>query len=95
LIGIRPAARADVDGIARVHVQAWWESYQRLVPPEAFERYSMDLRLAQWGATLSDLDRSTLVYESDGAVAGFISGGPIDYEDISYLWDDVSRMPRP
>ncbi|MGB9368295.1 MAG: GNAT family N-acetyltransferase [Xanthobacteraceae bacterium] len=170
---IRAATLADVDGIARVHVQAWGESYTGLVPPEAFEQHSMETRVAQWRVTLSDPDRSTLVYESDGAVAGFISGGPVkwtglstssevaslylldavkrrgvgralfvqymtvltgrgftscglwtlsnniaarrfyeamggrtgetridrrndlDYEDISYLWDDVSRVPRP
>ncbi len=170
---IRPATLADAEGIARVHVQAWRESYASLVPPEAFDHYSMEQRLKQWGATLSDPARSTLVYEGDGAVGGFISGGPIkwtglstssevasfylldalkrrgvgrglfgqftgalagrgftscglwtlsnnvaarrfyeamggrsgeiridrrndlDYEDISYLWDDVSRVPRP
>ena len=169
---IRPASLADVEGIARVHVQAWPESYEGLVPPEAFEHHSLQTRIAQWHATLADPDRSTLLYESDGAVGGFISGGSIkwtglstssevaslylidafkrrgvgralmsefmsvladrgftscglwtlsnnatarrfyealggragatridrrsnvDYEDISYLWDDVSRVPR-
>ena len=97
--GIRPATRADVEGIARVHVQAWRESYERLVPPEAFEHYSVGLRLTQWRATLSDPDRSTLVYESGGAVAGFISGGPVKWTGLStssevaslYLLDAVKR----
>ena len=97
--GIRPATRADVDGIARVHVRAWHESYAGLVPPEAFEHHSIELRLTQWRATLADLDRSTLVYESDRVVAGFISGGPIKWTGLStdsevasfYLLDAFKR----
>ena len=54
---IRRAARADVEGIARVHVQAWHESYEGLVPPEALEHYSVELRVKQWPATLSDPER--------------------------------------
>jgi ribosomal protein S18 acetylase RimI-like enzyme len=170
---IRSATLADQDGIARVHVQAWRETYTGLVPPEAFDDHSIELRLQQWRGTLSDSDRSTLLCERDGSVIGFISGGPIkwtglstdgevaslylldafkrggvgralfvrfmnllagrgftscglwtlsnnaaarrfyeamggrsgetridrrnnvDYEDIAYLWDDVSRVPRP
>jgi ribosomal protein S18 acetylase RimI-like enzyme len=82
-VEIRAATLADVDGIARVHVQAWHEAYSGLVPPEAFEQHSLELRLTQWRATLSDPDRSTLVYENDGAVAGFISGGPIKWTGLS------------
>jgi L-amino acid N-acyltransferase YncA len=74
---IRPATLADVESIARVHVQAWQESYFGLVPPEAFEQHSLELRIRQWSATLSDSERSTLVYEKDGVVCGFVSGGPI------------------
>jgi ribosomal protein S18 acetylase RimI-like enzyme len=97
---IRPATLADVEGIARVHVQAWRESYAALVPPEAFEQHSIETRIAQWNATLSDPERSTLVYESNGATAGFISGGPIKWTGLStdsevaslYLLDAVKRQ---
>jgi ribosomal protein S18 acetylase RimI-like enzyme len=96
---IRAATLADVDGIARLHVQAWHESYSELVPPEAFEHHSLETRIAQWRATLSDPDRSTLVHESDGAVVGFISGGPVKWTGLStssevaslYLLDTVKR----
>jgi len=96
---VRPATPADVEGIARVHVQAWQESYARLVPPEAFEQHAIGLRLKQWGATLSDPDRSTLVHESEGAIAGFISGGPVQWTGLStssevaslYLLDAIKR----
>jgi len=99
LNGIRPATRADAEGIARTHVQAWHESYPGLVPPEAFEHHSIELRITQWNATLSDPERSTLVYETDGSVAGFISGGPVKWTGLStssevaslYLLDAFKR----
>jgi ribosomal protein S18 acetylase RimI-like enzyme len=48
---------------------------------------------------LSDPERSTLVYEKDGMVCGFISGGPIKWTGLStdsevgslYLLDAVKR----
>jgi ribosomal protein S18 acetylase RimI-like enzyme len=96
---VRPATLADVDGIARVHVQAWRESYTGLVPPEAFGLHSVETRIAQWHAVLSNPDRSTLVYASDGAVGGFASGGPIKWTGLStssevsllYLLDTFKR----
>ena len=96
---VRAATPGDADGIARVHAQAWHESYSGLVPPEAFEQHSLELRLKQWDATLSDLDRSTLVHETDGTIAGFISGGPVKWTGLStdsevaslYLLDAVKR----
>ena len=97
---IRPTTPADVESIARVHVQAWHESYAGLVAPEAFEHHPIELRVRQWSATLSDPHRSTLVYESDRGVSGFISGGPIKWTGLStssevasfYLLDAFKRQ---
>jgi ribosomal protein S18 acetylase RimI-like enzyme len=96
---VRAATPADSDAIARVHVQAWRESYIALVPPEAFEHHSLETRIAQWRATLSDPDRSTLVCEYEGTVCGFVSGGPVKWTALStdsevaslYLLDAVKR----
>ena len=98
-IAIRPATPADAENIARVHVRAWGESYRGLVPPEAFEFHSVETRIAQWQATLADPQRSTLVYEINGAVGGFVSGGPIKWTGLStssevsslYLLDTLKR----
>ena len=43
---IRRATPADIEAIARVHVQAWHEAYQALVPPEAFDHHSLETRIA-------------------------------------------------
>ncbi|WP_262298683.1 hypothetical protein [Microvirga sesbaniae] len=39
---IRDAVEGDVDGIARVHVQAWRESYRDFLSPEALAGLSVD-----------------------------------------------------
>jgi ribosomal protein S18 acetylase RimI-like enzyme len=82
---IRPAGLADVDGVARVHVQAWRESYGELVPPAALDARSVEQRAAQWRSTLGDPDRPTFVCvaENDGAVCGFGSGGKILWTGLS------------
>jgi ribosomal protein S18 acetylase RimI-like enzyme len=95
---IRPAALADVDGIARVHVQAWDESYRGLIPDAAFDDYSVEQRAAQWRGTLGNPDVLVYVAEHDGALRGFGSAGKprtelsTESEIYSfYLLDDVKR----
>lgn len=72
---IRPAVPADVDAIARVHVQAWEESYRGLVPDAAFDDYSVEKRATQWRGTLGNSDVLVGVAERDGTICGFGSAG--------------------
>jgi ribosomal protein S18 acetylase RimI-like enzyme len=94
---IRPAVPADVDAIARVHVQAWGESYRGLVPDAAFDHYSVETRTAQWRGTLGNSNVLVGVAEHDGAVCGFGSAGrprrlSTDCEIYAfYLLDAVKR----
>lgn len=80
---IRAATPDDVDGIARVHVQAWRESYGGLVPPAALDALSVEKRAAQWQNTLGDPERLTLVAEDGGAVRGFGSCGKVLWTGLS------------
>ena len=96
---VRPATSCDVDGIARVHVQTWRESYRELIPQAALDALSVEKRAAQWRHTLGKPDRSTFVAEIDGAVCGFVSGGGILWSGLStgsevsalYLLDAAKR----
>jgi ribosomal protein S18 acetylase RimI-like enzyme len=95
---IRRATSADVDGIARVHVQAWEETYRGLVPNAAFDDYSVETRIAQWGSALANPDVLVNMIERDGTICGFGSGGraraalQTDCEIYSfYLLDAVKR----
>ena len=81
---IRRATPADIEAIARVHVQAWRESYRELMPPAAIDARPVELRIRQWQNTLDRLDRPTFVVEHDGVISGFVSGGSI-------LWSGLPR----
>jgi len=97
---IRRATPADVDGIARVHVQAWRESYSELMPQAAIDARSLETRIGQWRGTLAP-DNPTFVYvaEQDGRICGFGSAGRIRWTGLStdsevsalYLLDAAKR----
>jgi L-amino acid N-acyltransferase YncA len=96
---VRPAAVADVEAIARVHVQAWQESYRGLLPQAAIDERPVETRVKQWYNTLVSLDRPTFVADENGAVCGFVSGGSVLWSGLStgsevsalYLLDVVKR----
>jgi ribosomal protein S18 acetylase RimI-like enzyme len=97
---IRRATPADVDGIARVHVQAWRESYSELMPQAAIDARSLETRIGQWRGMLAP-DNPTFVYvaEQDGGICGFGSAGKIRWTGLStdsevsalYLLDAAKR----
>jgi ribosomal protein S18 acetylase RimI-like enzyme len=72
---VRPADIADADQIARVHIQAWEQSYRGLIPDAAFDLHSPDTRIAQWRGTLGNPAVLVQVAEHDGVIRGFGSAG--------------------
>ena len=72
---IRRAVPADVEAIARVHIQAWQESYRGLIPDAAINSHTLEQRLSRWTLTLQNPDILVYLPERDGAVCGFVSFG--------------------
>ena len=66
---------ADVEEIARVHVQCWQESYADLLPDEFLRNMSVDAKIAQWRQTVSDPQVFKLVARDAGRIVGFVSCG--------------------
>jgi ribosomal protein S18 acetylase RimI-like enzyme len=87
--------------MARVHVQAWRESYRDILPKEEIDERSVEHRTAQWRGTLAEGDAQTFVHvaELEGAICGFASGGRIRWTGLStdseisslYLLDSAKR----
>ena len=77
MIAIRAASEADAGAIAAVHVASWNETYPGLLPDVVIANNSLDRRLALWNRVLGEGAREVFVATRDGAVAGFISGGPM------------------
>ena len=74
---IRAATQEDIPGIARVHVDAWRETYAGLIPQEVLANLSVNERAAMWRRALGERSAtSLLVYEREGDVVGFAAAGP-------------------
>lgn len=79
-IRIRDAVEADVEGIAKAHVQGWRESYKEFLTPEALAGLSVDERMQMWQRALAEPEpraRLLVAEADDGQIVGFIRGGPI------------------
>ncbi len=79
-IRIRDAVEADVEGIARAHVQGWRESYKDLLAPEALAGMSVEERIRLWQGAFTHPDpkaRLLVAEAEDGEIVGFARGGPL------------------
>lgn len=97
---VREATLADVPEIAKVHVDAWRETYEGLMSQRALTSHSYADREALWNRALAPGSATCLfVAESDGEIVGFAAGGP-SHSAVSgfgaelyaiYLLDRVKR----
>ncbi|HAZ40288.1 MAG TPA: GNAT family N-acetyltransferase, partial [Exiguobacterium sp.] len=71
---IREARLEDASTIARVHIDAWRETYQGIIPDPYLAQLSYEKRTKQWEQTL--VDQRVYVVELEDEVVGFAQGGP-------------------
>jgi len=78
MIALRPAQPGDAAGIARAHVDAWRQAYERLVPRPMLDAVTYDKRLASWRMLLEDHAEAlpTLVAADSATIAGFATISP-------------------
>lgn len=83
---VRPAEPTDAAAIARVHVDAWRESYRGLVPDAHLDGISYDDRTARWRELLIEREQAVFVgcEASDPAVLAFASGGADRNGDVDF-----------
>lgn len=70
---VRPAVVEDAADIARVHIQAWQETYSRLVEPGELDGLSVDRRSERWAALVGVGEPEVWVVTLDGQIVGFAS----------------------
>jgi len=73
---IRTAIPEDAASIARVQVETWRTTYRGVVPDDYLAGLSAEERTPRWREHLNSAEH-ILVAECNGAVVGFIDGGPI------------------
>jgi ribosomal protein S18 acetylase RimI-like enzyme len=80
---IRSATTADAEGIARVHVNSWRETYSALIPESFFDEQAFEERRRMWNAYLSlEVPYGTLVVaELHDRIVGFAFSGPAQGDD--------------
>ncbi|BAZ31778.1 GCN5-related N-acetyltransferase [Cylindrospermum sp. NIES-4074] len=75
---IREANLDDTSAIAKVHIEAWRTTYQKIMPDEFLANLSYEEREQRWVKILSNQadDAFTYVVEDEiGQIVGFASGG--------------------
>jgi hypothetical protein len=76
---VRDASEADIDSIAKVHVQGWRESYADILSAESLDGMSVEERAQMWQGVFVKRDPKAkfLVGElADGEIVAFARGGP-------------------
>ena len=74
--------------IAVVQVETWRAAYGSMLSESAFENMTVEIRAIRWGEILLNPLGPTFVAIIDGAVVGFVSGGPNRDE----LADEVAEL---
>lgn len=70
---IREARLEDASAIALVHIDAWRETYQGIIPDTYLVQLSHEKRTKQWEQTL--VNQRVYVVELEDEVVGFAQGG--------------------
>jgi ribosomal protein S18 acetylase RimI-like enzyme len=75
---IKPASIGDCEGLGRLHVAAWRETYAELLPAPLLAALSEGLRAEQWRRALAGAPAVTLLLaaEAAGGLVGFGAAGP-------------------
>jgi ribosomal protein S18 acetylase RimI-like enzyme len=85
---VRDAVEGDVEGIARVHVQGWRESYKDFLSPGALAGLSIEERAQMWQGVFGQPNpqaRLLVAETAEGEIVGFVRGGPIRGENAGLL----------
>jgi ribosomal protein S18 acetylase RimI-like enzyme len=82
-LNIRPATAADHQGIARVHVDSWKETYAGTLPQAHLDDLGYRAREAMWKG-LDPKRTPTFLAEEADRVVGFVSGGEERSQDPLY-----------
>lgn len=104
-IRVRDALIADAEGVARVHVQGWRESYKDFLNPESLAGLSVEERFRMWTDILSKPDPAAkflVAEDASGTIVGFARGGavrekgttPLDTDSELYAIYLIDRVKR-
>lgn len=100
---IRPAQLDDAEPLARVHIQAWQETYRGIMPDAMLDGQSVEERAASWRQRIPHFAKNkqalAVAIDDDGVLIGFAGCGPPRLQEIGtdgeiYAINIVNRGKR-
>ena len=93
-VSLRKATQNDAEGIARVHIPSWKETYRGIVPDSYLDAMNLEERILRWqNGTLSSPEKNnespTFVALDGTKIVGFATCGPNRKPELPYdgeLW---------
>lgn len=77
IVKIREGVITDIDGITRVHIDAWKSAYKEILSDEFLQGISYEKRKENWRTFLQDINNKVIVcLNEDDEIVGFASLGP-------------------
>ena len=73
---IRPATSGDAQGIARVQVLTWQQTYRGILPDAFLDGLDVERSAESWRAVVADRRRVTHVVDDGPGIVGFCTSGP-------------------
>ncbi len=75
---IRPLTERDAEATGRMHLAAWHEAYDGLLPPSFWADFTEERRIEAWRRTATDPwpGQRSVVAERDGRIVGVAASGP-------------------
>jgi ribosomal protein S18 acetylase RimI-like enzyme len=89
---VRDASKADIDSIAKVHVQGWRETYAGILSAESLAGMSVEERAQMWQGAFAKPDpraKFLIGQSADGEIVGFARGGPTRSQGVAPLGTDA------
>ena len=81
---IREALLEDVESIADVHVESWFETYRGIIPDSYLSKLSKSQKQEMWEKVISMDEGGLFVAETSNSVVGFIYVGRSREKDYGH-----------
>jgi ribosomal protein S18 acetylase RimI-like enzyme len=93
-VSVRAAVASDAEAIARVHVDAWRETYSGILAEHRFSQEALSKRRRFWTAYLAVAPQPgrTVVAGRDGSVVGFANSGVAQGPDAEHGFAPVRAL---
>lgn len=77
-------AKKDIDGIVKVHVEGWKETYIGIVPDDYLDKLSIEQGKLHWRALFEDNKTEVIICKIDGEIIGFVTYGKEQHGYANY-----------